>query len=101
MFLKKLESWPERGQIVPFLREKSPRKKCTPNIGANIGAITGILLIFSTIISYLKGISVHTHQSTKLKKKSTYLVAHLRAATMSHTSPSCSFSVSLAHMECS
>jgi hypothetical protein len=38
--LKELESWLERGQIVPFLREKRPRKKCTPNIGA----ITGILL---------------------------------------------------------
>jgi hypothetical protein len=44
MFLKELESWLERGQIVPFLREKRPRKKCTPNIGAAIGAITGILL---------------------------------------------------------
>jgi hypothetical protein len=44
MFLKDVESWPERGQIVPFLREKRPRKKCTPNIGADIGAITGILL---------------------------------------------------------
>jgi hypothetical protein len=44
MFLKELELWLERGQIVPFLREKRPRKKCTPNIGADIGAITGILL---------------------------------------------------------
>jgi hypothetical protein len=58
--LKKLESWPERGQIVPFLREKRPRKKCTPNIGADIGAITGILLITSnqwkvhTVINMLK-----------------------------------------------
>jgi hypothetical protein len=26
------------------LREICPRKKCNPNIGANIGAITGILL---------------------------------------------------------
>jgi hypothetical protein len=42
--MKELESWIERGQNVPFLREKRPRKKCTPNIGANIGAITGILL---------------------------------------------------------
>jgi hypothetical protein len=42
--LKELESCIERGQNVPFLREKRPRKKCTPNIGANIGAITGILL---------------------------------------------------------
>jgi hypothetical protein len=44
MFLKELELWLERGQNVPFLREICPRKKCTPNIGANIGAITGILL---------------------------------------------------------
>jgi hypothetical protein len=44
MFLKELESWLERGQNVPFLREICPRKKCTPNIGTNIGAITGILL---------------------------------------------------------
>jgi hypothetical protein len=44
MFLKELESWLERGQIVPFLREKRPQKKCTPNIGTDIGAITGILL---------------------------------------------------------
>jgi hypothetical protein len=44
MFLKELESWLERGQNVPFLREICPRKKCTPNIGADIGAITGILL---------------------------------------------------------
>jgi hypothetical protein len=42
MFLKELESWLERGQNVPFLREICPRKKCTPNIGA----ITGILLNF-------------------------------------------------------
>jgi hypothetical protein len=42
--LKELESWLERGQNVPFLREICPRKKCTPNIGADIGAITGILL---------------------------------------------------------
>jgi hypothetical protein len=44
MFLKELESWLKRGQNVSFLREICPRKKCTPNIGANIGAITGILL---------------------------------------------------------
>jgi hypothetical protein len=44
MFLKELESWLERGQNVPFLREICPWKKFTPNIGANIGAITGILL---------------------------------------------------------
>jgi hypothetical protein len=43
--LKELESWIERGQNVPFLKEKRPPKKCTPNIGADIGAITGILLI--------------------------------------------------------
>jgi hypothetical protein len=42
--LKELESWIERGQNVPFLWEKRPRKKCTTNIGADIGAITGILL---------------------------------------------------------
>jgi hypothetical protein len=44
MFLKELESWLERGQNVPFLREICPRKKCTPSIGTNIGAITRILL---------------------------------------------------------
>jgi hypothetical protein len=33
-----------RGENVPFLREICPWKKCTPKIGANIGAITGILL---------------------------------------------------------
>jgi hypothetical protein len=44
MFLKELESWLERGQNVPFLREICPRKKVTPKIGADIGAITGILL---------------------------------------------------------
>jgi hypothetical protein len=44
MFLKELESWLKRGQNVPFLREICPQKKYTPNIGANIGAITGILL---------------------------------------------------------
>jgi hypothetical protein len=43
MFLKELESWLERGQIVPFLREKLPQKM-SPNIGADIGSITGILL---------------------------------------------------------
>jgi hypothetical protein len=46
MFLKELESWLKRGQNIPFLREIYPRKKCTPNIGANIGAITGILLSY-------------------------------------------------------
>jgi hypothetical protein len=46
MFLKDVESWLKRGQNVPFLREICPRnKKCTPKSGANIGAITGILLI--------------------------------------------------------
>jgi hypothetical protein len=44
MFLKDVESWLKRGQNLPFLREICPRKKCTPKIGANIGAITGILL---------------------------------------------------------
>jgi hypothetical protein len=43
MFLKELESWLERGQNVPFLGEICPRKKCTPHIGADIGAITRIL----------------------------------------------------------
>jgi hypothetical protein len=42
--LKELESWLKRGQYVRFLRDICPPKKCTPNIGANIGAITGILL---------------------------------------------------------
>jgi hypothetical protein len=42
--LKELESWLEKGQNVPFLREICPPKKSTPNIGADIGAITGILL---------------------------------------------------------
>jgi hypothetical protein len=49
MFLKELESWLERGQIVPFLREKRPRKKCTPNIGADIEAVTGILLTYTKL----------------------------------------------------
>jgi hypothetical protein len=44
MFLKELVSWLIRGQNGPFLREICPRKKCTPHIGADIGAITGILL---------------------------------------------------------
>jgi intein/homing endonuclease len=42
--LKELESWLKRGQNVQFLREICPRKKCIPKSGANIGAITGILL---------------------------------------------------------
>jgi hypothetical protein len=42
--LKELESWLKRGQKVPFLREICSPDKCTPKIGANIGAITGILL---------------------------------------------------------
>jgi hypothetical protein len=53
MFLKELESWLERGQNVPFLRKTCPRKKCTPNIGANIGAITGILLIEAKVALYV------------------------------------------------
>jgi hypothetical protein len=52
MFLKELESWLERGQKVPFLREICPRKKCTPNIGANIGSITGILLNDGMIVPF-------------------------------------------------
>jgi hypothetical protein len=43
--LKDVEWWLKRGQYVRFLREICPRKKHTPKIGANIGAITGILLI--------------------------------------------------------
>jgi hypothetical protein len=42
--LKELESWLERGQKVQFLREICSPQKCTPKIGANIGAIIGILL---------------------------------------------------------
>jgi hypothetical protein len=42
--LKELESWLKRGQNVPFLREICSPKECIPKIGANIGAITGILL---------------------------------------------------------
>jgi hypothetical protein len=45
MFLKDVESRLKRGQKVPILREICSPKKCTPKIGANIGAITGILLI--------------------------------------------------------
>jgi hypothetical protein len=30
--LKELESWLERGQNVPFLREICPRKKVTPKL---------------------------------------------------------------------
>jgi hypothetical protein len=41
--LKDVVSWLKRGQKVPFLREKRPFKKVTPKVGANIGAITGIL----------------------------------------------------------
>jgi hypothetical protein len=44
MFLKDVELWLKRGQYVRFLREKCPLKKNDPKIGANIGAITGILL---------------------------------------------------------
>jgi hypothetical protein len=44
MFLKDVESWIKRGQYVRFFREICPRKKHKPKIGANIGAITGILL---------------------------------------------------------
>jgi hypothetical protein len=44
MFLKELESWLERGQIVQFLREICPRKKCTPKSGRNITAIARKLL---------------------------------------------------------
>jgi hypothetical protein len=46
--LKELESWLKRGQNVPFLREICSPKKCTPKIGTNIGAITGILLTSDT-----------------------------------------------------
>jgi hypothetical protein len=35
------------------LREKRPPKKCPPNIGADIGAITGILLIVAKTNSSL------------------------------------------------
>jgi hypothetical protein len=49
MFLKE-------GENVPFLREICPEKKYSPNIGANIGAITGILLTLysSSTLSMLK-----------------------------------------------
>jgi hypothetical protein len=52
--LKELESWIKRGQNVPFLREICPRKKCTPNIGTNIGARTGILLTDIKVTHYPK-----------------------------------------------
>jgi hypothetical protein len=46
--LKELELWLKRGQTVPILRETCSPQKCTPKIGANIGAITGILLSLDT-----------------------------------------------------
>jgi hypothetical protein len=52
--LKELESWLKRGQYVRFLREICPQKKCTPKSGANIGAITGILLSSYENPLYLK-----------------------------------------------
>jgi hypothetical protein len=45
MFLKDVESWLKRGQIVPFLREKRPRKKYTPKYNAASGIIAGELFI--------------------------------------------------------
>jgi hypothetical protein len=42
--LKELELWLKRGQKVPFFREICSPQKYAPKIGANIGAITGILL---------------------------------------------------------
>jgi uncharacterized protein YerC len=42
--LKELESWLQRGQHVPFLREKRPFKKRTPKDGRNITAIARKLL---------------------------------------------------------
>jgi hypothetical protein len=48
--LKEVVSWLKRGQKVPFLREKRPFKKVTPKAGANIGAITGILLMFENTL---------------------------------------------------
>jgi hypothetical protein len=44
MFLKELVSWLIRGQIVPFLREKCPRKKYAPKYNAASGIIAGELL---------------------------------------------------------
>jgi hypothetical protein len=44
MFLKELVSWLIRGQIVPFLRVKCPRKKYTPKYNAASGIIAGELL---------------------------------------------------------
>jgi uncharacterized protein YerC len=57
--LKELESWLKRGQNVQLLREICSPKKCIPNIGANIGAITGILLMrkhvrLKEVVSWLK-----------------------------------------------
>jgi hypothetical protein len=39
-----------------FLREKQPFKKVTPKVGANIGAITGILLIMFDCLKNFKKI---------------------------------------------
>jgi hypothetical protein len=37
------------------LREICPRKKCPPNIGANIGTITGILLRAHNVCDIIVG----------------------------------------------
>jgi hypothetical protein len=42
--LKELVSWLKGGQIVQFLREICPRKKCTPKYNAASGIIAGELL---------------------------------------------------------
>jgi hypothetical protein len=44
MFLKELVSYLSGTLCGQLLREKRPFEKLTPKVGANIGAITGILL---------------------------------------------------------
>jgi hypothetical protein len=46
----------KKGEKRPIFEGNMPPKKCTSNIGADIGAITGILLILNSVTFAIKSI---------------------------------------------
>jgi hypothetical protein len=72
-----------KGENRPIFEGETPPKKCPPNIGADIGAITGILLTGSLLY---KGSTFGTPEYCPSIYISpiTYIQAHHRAPLLTH-----------------
>jgi hypothetical protein len=58
-----------KGEKRPIFEGETPPKKCTPNIGADIGAITGILLIIWGNFEYVNSLTLRDTDRFKKEKR--------------------------------